>query len=234
MEWILGIFVVLVLLFAAVGMTAQSKSNKKSAKKGDAGKEKGTTSADFLSDIPEWTKFVAIAVLCHILVAVYWWSLWWSLATTLIFWIDHVVAVLVLTVFSTKDAKGNKRKMPATSWLIFILVAINIWSFGGWASSQVSEGMKSASEAKAKQEEAQIASLPKEITAPVGDWSEKLDTLHGEEIVPHGPIFLQNDKHQVYELDDAAKNSNYLPVMKTNWLRFKSRTSEPVRVTISR
>ena len=72
------------------------------------------------------------------------------------------------------------------------------------------------------------------IIAPVGRWSTKIPTLHGEVIRPHGPILLQNDKFDVVKLDNVDSNTTMAPIMQTAWVRVQSRTSQTVNVTVSK
>ena len=72
------------------------------------------------------------------------------------------------------------------------------------------------------------------VVAPVGKWSERVTTMHGEIIRPHGPILIRSDNGQVVEDDELSVVKKMAPVVGRGWVQVQSRITEPVVVTVSR
>lgn len=202
-----------------------------------ASKTKGWILAKVKDNWKTVARVTAILVGCHFLVWYFWPELWWRLAKTPVFWLDH--AVLILAFLFLREGIGSKKKfVVGTGWLIAILVLGNVWILWGLGQSYYTTARAKAiaerQQAIAAEEAAQAA-LPKkfEVIAPVGNWSEKIPTLHGEMLVYHGPVFIQTDNLQVVERDNIATN-NRIALTRTNWIRVKSRTMEAVKVTVYR
>ncbi|MDQ5968907.1 MAG: hypothetical protein QG579_64 [Patescibacteria group bacterium] len=179
----------------------------------------------------------AILVGCHFLVQYFWPELWSGLAKTFVFWLDHIVLIVAFLFFREKDKKGKMVYVPGVSWALTALLVGNIWMAWGWSESYYREARTKAmaeyQQAIATREAAEAA-LPTEYTAPVGKFSEKIINTYGMVVIPHGPILLQTDKEMV-ERDDVVLNKEMTPLMKpARWVRFQSRTTEPVKVTVSR
>lgn len=179
----------------------------------------------------------AILVGCHFLVQYFWPELWSGLTKNFVFWMDHIVLLTAFLFFRETDKKGKKVLVPGTNWVLTILVLGNIWVAWGWGESYYTQARQKAmaeyQQAIATREAAEAA-LPTEYTAPVGKFSEKIINTYGMVVIPHGPILLQTDKEMV-ERDDVVLNKEMTPLMKpARWVRFQSRTTEPVKVTVSR
>jgi hypothetical protein len=173
------------------------------------------------------------------LVYAFWPEWWWLIVWNQVSLLDHVVVLVVFSLFRKDDKRGKKVLAPGVGLVLTILVAGNLWVVGGWL---VEESAKARADAQARQQAVVAAqavaeaALPKEfeVIAPVGVWSERIPTLHGEIIRYHGPVLRRDDKYNVVERDDVATNPNMTPVLQTAWVQFQSRTQEPVKVTVSR
>lgn len=185
-----------------------------------------------------WKTVARVAVIlvgCHLLVWYFWPGLWWNLAKTPVFWLDH--AVLILAFLFLREGTGGKKKFVAgTGWLLAILVLGNVWTVWGWGESRYATAR---AKAVAERQQAVVAkqaafdALPRSfvVEAPAGGaWSARVPTLHGESWETEGPIYVRKDNYEVFEDNPGPEH----PVVRTNWLQFRSRTQEAVKVTISR
>lgn len=203
-----------------------------------ASKTKGWILAKVKDNWKAVARATGILVGSHLLVWYFWPELWRNIASSPLFWMDHIFLLATFLFFREADKKGKKGFVPGTSWALTILLIGNVWTAWGWGESYYTQARQKAiaeyQQAIAAEEAAQAA-LPKkfEVIAPVGNWSEKIPTLHGEMLVYHGPVFIQTDNLQVVERDNIATN-NRIALTRTNWIRVKSRTMEAVKVTVYR
>jgi len=159
------------------------------------------------------------------------WNLWWSMVISPV----GVLSIMAYTIYGYMGPETSvpfRHKLWRYGIAFFILANIPYVGHRMWKESKnVKDFFSSPPPSTA------TTSTPSEFTieAPVdGKWSERITTLHGEIIRPHGPIFLQDDKYQVVELDDVAVKKERPPILQTGWVRIRSRTDEMVKVTISR
>lgn len=202
-----------------------------------ASKTKGWILAKVKDNWKAVARATGILVGSHLLVWYFWPELWRNIASSPLFWMDHIFLLATFLFFREADKKGKKGFVPGTSWALTILLIGNVWTAWGWGESYYTQARQKAiaeyQQAIAAREAAEAA-LPTEYTAPVGKFSEKIINTYGMVVIPHGPILLQTDKEMV-ERDDVALNKEMTPLMKpARWVRFQSRTTEPVKVTVSR
>src|SRR3989344_2310402 len=112
-----------------------------------------------------------------------------------------------LLIYNKKvDMKRVGVKNPLYAIIGVALLALaGWWAYGRWTTSTPS------AQAKITPVEFEV------VSPPVGKWSDKIPTLHGEMFLPHGPILFQTDNFQVIELDDVAVKKNAAPIVRTAW-----------------
>ena len=145
-----------------------------------------------------------------------------------------LIAGFTLYGYMTEDGKPFRYKLAMIG--IWILVGVAAWHlFGKEYWPKAVTAVAGFSGTTAGTTTADTTSLVDyNVIAPVGKWSERIPTLHGEILRYHGPVLRRDDKGNVVERDDVAVNPNMAPVLQTAWVQVQSRTTEPVVVTVSR
>jgi len=157
---------------------------------------------------------------------------WWGK----VFSVMGVALIIGFTLYGYMTEEGKPFRYKLAIIGIWLLVGVAAWHlFGKEYWPKAVTAVAGFSGTTAGTTTADTTSLVDyNVIAPVGKWSGRLTTLHGEIIRPHGPILIRSDNGQVVEDDELSVVKKMAPVLRTGWVQVQSRITEPVVVTVSR